>query len=1380
MKIPPRPAKNQQGNTEGRLVNEPKPNKPGGNSNPHESRLAPTPAEFLWGLFGDIVHAGLDAAAAIPVVGAAFDGLNGAIYAAEGDVENAALSFTSAALGVVPGVGSVAKGIKAATSAGRAGLKAGARSRPNQTNKTQGKGKKQDDGIAVKDNDKKSAQSKSCPRSGHPVNPILGIKFLTDETELDFVLPSVLPLFWQRSYFSDQTGNGWLGQGWSLPFSMRLLRQDDGMLLIDHQGREIQLPQPEAGQSRFHRYEQIFFTRETNNRYCVNKIASPLRYIFAPLTLGHDDPQGAKAHYLPLVAIEDAYGNHIRLCYNDAELPADIYDAAGRRLGLHFITLHLADGSQAHRLHRVVQFPEQTVSEASHHAHQGETLVTYRYSAQGDLISVVDGKGQVRREYCYINHMLTGHSQPGGIIARYEYDEYSPKGKVIRHTTNLGQTWLFDYREGETWVTDPLQRITRYQFNADKEFTGVIDASGQASRATLDSHGRPVSFTLPGGLQTHYIRDSFGKVTSITDAAGNRTAIRYDSRHRPVAVTDALGNTTNYLYDYEDNYVSVVNALGHITQYHYDNRGLLTAITDSDGKSRYMEYDPAGLIIALTDCSGLTTRLSRDAKGNVKNITYPDGTQTAFTYDDQGKLLAAFFADGSGEHFTWDQLGRQTARRDALGAETTWQFDVDGLPLKRIDAYGQRFHYQYDAARRLVCLTNENGASHRIIYDKNDNILCEQGFDGAVTRYRYDDAGQLIEKDEFGTRTDASSSPGIRTLFRRDLSGRVTEKIIQDRVHNILAQSQYHYDAAGRLIRAQNTHAIIERSYDKLGQLVSETCEAMGQRQTLQHSYGSGGQRNQTLLPDGTQLNYFCYGPEHLLQINIDQQILCEIERDIMHREISRTQGALTSRFHYSATGQLLNQQTFADTPCADFIPPVISRRYQYDKTGNLQTMIDLHGKKRDYRYDLLGRLIQCGEEHFAFDPAHNLTEQRVLKEGGKMNNNRPEHYLNHRYVWDRFGNLSEKITDDQIHLRLHYTPEHQVARVETEGNGRRQITEYGYDALGRRVYKKGPDGNVLFLWDEDRLLSENSAGQTITWLYEPGSFIPLAQMVQKDQTEKKIYYYHTDQIGTPHELTSEQGQIVWQARYKAWGRIAQQRQKDGETLCQPLRFQGQYHDEESGLHYNRYRYYDPDIGRFITPDPIGLAGGENGYQYAPNPTGWIDPLGLMNQPGGSTPSTTASGFSYGNIGKSTYSFDRATKNLNIQGHGAPFVTQTDRLASGSSLSRQVKDVINKEGGQVNRVSLQSCYSANGGSASQAQQLANAINRPVTGYKGLFSLENRAGSSRPLDGSGGRTKTFQPSTSNVGRAVSSAVNRTGNAVMKGYIGVNPRPPGGRH
>lgn len=107
------------------------------------------------------------------------------------------------------------------------------------------------------------------------------------------------------------------------------------------------------------------------------------------------------------------------------------------------------------------------------------------------------------------------------------------------------------------------------------------------------------------------------------------------------------------------------------------------------------------------------------------------------------------------------------------------------------------------------------------------------------------------------------------------------------------------------------------------------------------------------------------------------------------------------------------------------------------------------------------------------------------------------------------------------------------------------------------------------------------------------------------------MFYFHTAPNGEPESLTDSAGTLRWQGHSSAWGRTKYEENQQDLDYSQNLRLQGQYLDRETGLHYNLFRYYDPDIGRFTQHDPIGLAGGINLYQYAPNPLGWVDPLGL-------------------------------------------------------------------------------------------------------------------------------------------------------------------------
>jgi len=168
-------------------------------------------------------------------------------------------------------------------------------------------------------------------------------------------------------------------------------------------------------------------------------------------------------------------------------------------------------------------------------------------------------------------------------------------------------------------------------------------------------------------------------------------------------------------------------------------------------------------------------------------------------------------------------------------------------------------------------------------------------------------------------------------------------------------------------------------------------------------------------------------------------------------------------------------------------------------------------------------------------------------------------------------------------------------------------------------------------------------------------------------------FYYQLDHLGTPQELTDYSGEIVWSAKYSAYGKVASLELATEDYLNQPLRFQGQYFDEESGLHYNRHRYYDPDLGRYLTPDPVKLAGGLNQYRYVPNPTGWVDPLGLTsncpppNKPGCTVPDNVSGSMAI-----------EGNPPLPIVNHGVdPKSLKRTHAISGKTSTKEVEKMVN-------------------------------------------------------------------------------------------------------
>ncbi|QMC78474.1 RHS domain-containing protein [Escherichia fergusonii] len=185
------------------------------------------------------------------------------------------------------------------------------------------------------------------------------------------------------------------------------------------------------------------------------------------------------------------------------------------------------------------------------------------------------------------------------------------------------------------------------------------------------------------------------------------------------------------------------------------------------------------------------------------------------------------------------------------------------------------------------------------------------------------------------------------------------------------------------------------------------------------------------------------------------------------------------------------------------------------------------------------------------------------------------------------------------------------------------------YDALDRRTekpaWRQGAEKpeRTVFEWSGMRLCGEHNekspAAHTL-YLYEENSYQPLARVDRysgDNEPWQRVLYYHTLPNGYPQCMTDSDGGIVWRARVQLWGNIRFEENRDIYSVHpqQNLRFAGQYLDRETGLHYNTFRYFLPESGRFSQPDPISLEGGINLYQYALNPLGWIDPLGLARRP---------------------------------------------------------------------------------------------------------------------------------------------------------------------
>lgn len=1097
-------------------------------------------------------------------------------------------------------------------------------------------------------------------RSRNPVIIATGEKSLD---QLDFELPGPIELEWRRQYRSgDARRDGWFGQGWSHPLATELWIEEDVTRYWDEQGREVALPALDVGQEHFQTYEQFTLSRPAPNHWALR----------------HN--QGLTHHFrqrhpsqsrLPLEVIQDRNRRRIVLQYDDGDFGGGfapnaapprahrLVDSAGR-------TLHLLWTDQRQLSQVVVEADNTRV-----------VLARYAYSqppsAPGewpDLQSHTNPNGHTRT-FAWEQHLLVGYTLATGQRFANRYDRPLPSGKVIESLAlDDGTGDWFDYNGRTTRVRDRLGRETVYVSNARQDLVAVHDAAGNVTRTDYDDEGRPAGSTDALGRSSSTTFDIRGNLTQMADAAGNATQVEYNALDLPVKLTDAMGGEWLRQYDERGNLIASTDPLGHTTLYEVDERGQVVGIIDALDKRKTLQWDDAGNLLAYTDCSGYTTRYAYDELGHLRSVTDALDQTTEHRFDPLGQLMQVTQPDGATHRYTWDGEGNLVRYVDPLGHATTWKYNGTGAPLVRVDALGHTLKYRYDDAGRLAVLTNENGEHTTFGYDLLDRLIDEIGFDGRHQRYSYNAAGELTHVVERG---GSDFGPGKVTRFERDPLGRITFKHHLGEAAEHAASSRFAYDALGRLTSATNGWSKVTFAYDQLGQLLKETqahAEAIGGTVfEFRHQYDPLGNRTQTVLPGGRELNFLFYGSGHLHQANLDGQVISNFERDALHREVRRSQGALQSEFAYDLGGRL-SAQRVKRASAPDVLDPglpaiepfdfstlgparhfkdirkrmtgVIERHYRYDLNGQLVQWVDRERGLTRYRYDAAGRITRsqislmrdwgvvgvpagapgnstgwpmAANERFHWDAASNpLPDEVAQARGDVVRGNRLLVLQDARYIYDEHGNLIERLKGKrgsaaQVRTRFSWDAAHQMVAAEVAQGADEAATVrwfvYAYDALGRRVAKRPASGTPsVFGWDGDRIGVDRYGTQQTEYLYHPaGSFVPLAEV-----QDGVLHHLHTDHLGTPLEASDESGRITWQATYRAGGALLVEQ---AATIPQRIRSPGQQFDPETGLHYNRFRYFDPQAGRFISPDPIGLTGGLNTFAFARNPINWSDVLGL-------------------------------------------------------------------------------------------------------------------------------------------------------------------------
>lgn len=932
----------------------------------------------------------------------------------------------------------------------------------------------------------------------------------------DFVVPGRLPLTWTREYASGDRYEGACGHGWQSPADVRLeFDAADDVVVLHGLGGVSVFPERPGSPEDGDVVEPIDGARLGLHRGAAGdewrvrtKDGLIQCFIAAPAGVAAIGPR-----VLQIARIEDRCGNHWRFERKDGHLVRIVEsgstDADGTPLQGRYIEVDARHG----RIEGLRLFDPQS---GLHHP-----LVRYRYDAAGDLVAAIDPLG-AERTFEYVQHRMVRHTDRLGLSFSYAYNA---RWQVVHAWGDHG---LYDYRFryddvlNDVEITDSLGHVSIVKFDAYRLPLCEIDPLDGVTVFEYDDYGRTTAIVDPMGLRTEFAYDARGNQTRLVQPDGTAMVSEYDADDNLVTVTDPGGHAWRQHSDARGLLREQVDPLGATTRYDYDAHGQLIVHASARGAITRIQYDRHGQLAGVIDPMGHSSRFDHDALGRLLQQHDPLDQVTTYSYDAKGRLLDVRSPGGGQVRCEYDAEDQLIRYVDEAGAQTRLQYVGIGQIAKRIQPDGHTVEYHYDTEEQLVGLTNQRGERYELKRDALGRIVEEVDYWGQARRYEYDAAGRLR----------ATIDPlGQRIGFDTDPLGRIVRKRLPDlRQPGRQVTEGFKYDALGQLVELRNPSRHAVRRFDPAGRLVEEVQDGFA----VTCGYDADG--NRTLRETGAGHRVACtYDLRgQVIEIGIDDEAPIRIERDALGRATHEQLGEdVQRRFDYDPRNLLTAQRVLRD------VAPLFDTAYDYDTAGNLTRRTDSQQGTDEYRYDILGRLLQHADpksrvERFFNDPAGDRLQTRIhevkLRKvvGGEDEDQvqwtREGTYEGVHYVFDRAGDLIRKGRPggpDAGDLDLVWDANHRLAESRRGG----QTTTYGYDPLGRRVFKRNPTHTTWFYWDGDALLGEvkqanddpeaaplwvgnvaDLAGarkrrdrlkalhaRTREYVYYPGTFVPLA-----------------------------------------------------------------------------------------------------------------------------------------------------------------------------------------------------------------------------------------------------------------------------------------------
>jgi RHS repeat-associated protein len=1025
-----------------------------------------------------------------------------------------------------------------------------------------------------------------CHVTGHPVDVVSGMLFTDEE---DFSLPGVIPLSWERTWYSDSTYKGPLGHGWYHNYDMAFVLDENNnqatFRMNDGRGVVFELPQP--GKFTFDRKEKLFLHCHADEKFYYISDKDGLTYRFTD-KLYKDQHNQVGCHLLK--SISNLNGYAIRFEYDYKGRLIKIIDSAGRNL--------IVQNDKEGRISNII---------APHPSELNNTFVIahYDYDVAGNMICHTDALGQ-QMLYDFENFLLVKETWRNGHQWYFEYDGTTTGARCL-HTWGDGDIYnhKLTYLDGCTMVENSLGHTTTYYHKDGLPYIKV-DGNGAEWKYRYNRFSELEWETDPLGNQENHSYDEWGNIVTSTDPCGGFTHNEYYHLKFPLLRTeamDAAGGKWKWSYDNQGNLVESVNPRGAKTKYEYKD-GLLVRIINNTEATTKLEYDKTQNLIFIKADDKVITEYTYDALGNLTCIINPKGAKQKRFFDLKRRIEKLNDFDDNIIYLKYDGIDNVIQYRDK---QKEVEYTYRGLwKLTSRTEDGATIIFKYDTEEQLIKIVNEHGLSYHFQLDPVGKVIQEIGFDNIRRKYEHNSAGWV---------TKINRPAEKFTKYSYDNCGRVTEVLYSDEKKEI-----YTYRPDGELIQAVNEAATIQFERDVMGDVVKE----MVNDEWIEVEYDIFSNRTKITSNLGANITYHYNEMGDVFQMEANGW-QAKFEHDKLGLETNRLlPGGISCQWQRDAMGRPIVQTVGYNA--SDSLNSRKIKQYLWDVNDRLKQIKDEKGVTKfehDGWSNLTKTIFPNGDEQLRNpDAVGNLfntidRKDRAYEKGGQI-----KKAMGWNYDYDAEGNLIRKFKASDFSGDLQEIWQYKwndtglltkVTRPDKE-----EVT-FTYDALRRRLSKRYKntitkfawDGNVpLHEWKEHALthekLSDIKIGENgiTTWIFEIDSFAPAAKI----KGDKK-YSIVTDHLGTPAQMFKQDGSPFWSCDLDSFGKV---RIETGELGSCPFRYQGQYEDVETGLSYNRFRYYAAEEGIYISQDPIRLASDEaNLYSYVNDTNYFIDPNGL-------------------------------------------------------------------------------------------------------------------------------------------------------------------------